>query len=171
MISNMPRVNAVLKSEKYQKLLKAIEKAEQDRKFCKHTMEHFLDTARIMYIISMEEKWSLNKEIIYAAALLHDIGRAKEYEKNIPHNQASAQFAKEVLPECGFSDDEIKVIAQGILCHRNSNSGIKSDSNNYDSIMGKLLYKADKLSRMCFNCQAEKECYWHKDKKNSEVIY
>ncbi len=170
MISNMPKVNDVLKNEKYQRLLKEIEKAEQDRKFCKHTMEHFLDTARIMYIISLEEKLGLNKEIIYATALFHDIGRAMEYEKNIPHNQASAQFAKELLPECGFSDDEINIIAQAILCHRSSDNGLKSHSNN-DNIMGNLLYKADKLSRMCFNCEAEKECYWHKDKKNSEVIY
>lgn len=171
MISNMPRVNAVLKNEKYQDFLKTIEKAEQDRKFCKHTMEHFLDTARIMYIISLEEKLELNKEIIYATALFHDIGRAMEYGKNIPHNKASAEVAKELLPECGFSDDEIKVIAHGILCHRSSDSSIKSDSNNCENIMGKLLYKADKLSRMCFNCKAEKECYWHKDKKNFQVIY
>lgn len=163
MISHMPRVNAILKSSKYQKWLKIIEQAEQERKFCRHTMEHFLDTARIMYIISLEEKLGINKEVIYAVALIHDIGRAMEYERNIPHNHAGSQFAEEVLAECGFSHEEVNAIAGAIFSHRN---GL-----NYENSLGRLLYKADKLSRLCFNCKAEKECYWQEDKKNFEIVY
>ena len=34
-----------------------------------------------------------------------------------------------------------------------------------------IIYKADKLSRQCFNCKAEKECYWSKEKKNFRITY
>ena len=34
-----------------------------------------------------------------------------------------------------------------------------------------IIYKADKLSRQCFNCKAEKECYWSSEKKNFKITY
>ena len=49
--------------------------AEKERKFCHHDMNHFLDVGRLMYIFSMERGYALGKEEIYAAALLHDIGK------------------------------------------------------------------------------------------------
>ena len=71
----MQRVNLIFRNKTYQLLLRNLDDMEKDRFFCRHTIEHFLDTARIMYIISLEEKLLLPKDIIYAAALLHDIGK------------------------------------------------------------------------------------------------
>ena len=39
----------------------------------------------------MEDQLPLDKEIVYGAALLHDIGRDRQYEEQIPHHQASAE--------------------------------------------------------------------------------
>ncbi|MHB9093231.1 MAG: HD domain-containing protein, partial [Eubacteriales bacterium] len=75
---------------------------ETDRKFCRHTFQHLVDVARITYIQMLEsgdiksfcEEKDINmrlaREIIYAAALLHDIGRWKEYETGEDHAAVSA---------------------------------------------------------------------------------
>ena len=38
-------------------------------------MRHFLDVARLAWIAGLEQGLGLDKEIVYAAALLHDIGK------------------------------------------------------------------------------------------------
>lgn len=68
--------------------------AEKERKFCHHDMNHFLDVGRLMYIFSMERGYALGKEEIYAAALLHDIGKWQQYKAGIPHEIASAGNCK-----------------------------------------------------------------------------
>lgn len=157
----MDRVNKIIHNSRYQKLMAELNIIEKDRKFCKHTIEHFLDTARIMYITSLENNLKINKDIIYACALLHDIGRVTEYKQGKPHNEASAETAKEILEACDYSDIEINDITNAILFHR---------VKDCDNILGKLLYKADKQSRLCFCCDAESECYWDKEKKNFDII-
>ena len=71
----MERIQKILNHPLYQEQFKLLQDAEKDREFCRHTMEHFVDVARLMYIYTLEEKTNVSKELIYAAALLHDIGR------------------------------------------------------------------------------------------------
>ena len=71
----MNRVDLILEHPKYQEYLDKIKQAEEKRIFCLHNMNHFLDVARIAYIMNLEEELGIAKEIIYATALLHDIGR------------------------------------------------------------------------------------------------
>lgn len=82
--SDMDRVNRIWRHPVYQEHYKKIQELESERIFCRHTPEHFLDVARLMYIYALEEHLELPKELIYAAALLHDIGRAQQYQYNIP---------------------------------------------------------------------------------------
>ena len=79
----MERYYNILKHSLYQKILQSLEFYEKERKFCCHNLEHFCDVARIMYIFALEEQSELTKDLIYATALLHDIGRAKEYSERI----------------------------------------------------------------------------------------
>ena len=69
-------------------------------------MVHFLDVARIGTIIALEEGLELDREWIYAAALLHDCGKHEQYENGTPHEQASARIAPDILEDCGFDDKE-----------------------------------------------------------------
>ena len=85
----MDKVNEILNNEKYKKYLVMLEELEKDRVFCKHGIEHSLDVARIAYIRVLELELPYSKEIIYAIALLHDIGRVLEYKENIPHHKGS----------------------------------------------------------------------------------
>ena len=102
----MDRVNRILHHEKYKDYAARIEKAEKERQFCRHNMGHFLDVARLAVILDQTEGYSQEKELIYGAALLHDIGRWMEYEDDISHEKASAMLAPEILDNCGFSEEE-----------------------------------------------------------------
>lgn len=159
----MERVNAILKNETYQSYLREIAVCEETRIFCRHNMAHFLDVARIAQLLNLEEAVGLSKEMIYAAALLHDIGRHLQYREGTPHEQASALLAPQILKECGFTESESAEILEAIRQHRNA--GIREERN-----LSGLIYRADKLSRSCFACPAEPQCDWKNEKKNWRII-
>ncbi|MDD2973411.1 MAG: HD domain-containing protein [Lachnospiraceae bacterium] len=157
------RVNQILQNEEYQQNYYKNEECEVDRVFCKHDMVHFLDVARIAQIINLKEELLVSEELIYAAALLHDIGRHEQYRKGIRHEEASAVIARDILPQCGFDEKETDVILRAIRHHRTVE--IKEQGN-----LDGILYRADKLSRACFACKAEKDCNWKGDKKNHQLL-
>ena len=138
--------------------------AEAGRCFCRHDMVHFLDVARIGMILNLEEGQNLDKDLIYAASLLHDIGKHRQYDEGIPHEKASAEIAPAILQDCGFNEDETDVIIKAILAHRDSASAEKNGLTG-------ILYRADKASRACFCCKAEKECDWKNGRKNLVIKY
>lgn len=152
----MHRCNKIYSHPLYKECLKRIEEKEADRIFCLHNLDHALDTARIGYIKILERKLDIDKELYYAAALLHDIGRYS----GKPHSESSAEYALKIMPECGFSEKETKTVADAILCHRT-----KSDGNSFADI----LSSSDKESRLCFKCKAANECYWQNEKRNKEI--
>ncbi len=145
----------------FREYYKRLEEAERDRKFCRHQMDHLLDVARIAYIQNLEQKLGFSKEMIYAAALLHDIGKVRQYEEKIPHEIASAEIAEVILEENGFCREE----QESILCAIKEHRRYREDMSG----LGKLLYISDKKSRQCFACPAEAECKWSLDKKNREI--
>lgn len=157
------RYNRILYNEKYKKYVEKNEEWERNRKFCRHDIRHFLDVARIAYIINLELNLRLSKDIIYAAALLHDIGRWKQYKEGIPHEKASAELAEQILIDCGYESSEINSILSAIENHR-------KDSIRENSLEG-LLYRSDKLSRSCYSCKVLEECNWSMEKKNLAIRY
>jgi len=155
----MENVNIILNHPKYKALLKELNELEKDRIFCNHTLEHFLDVARIAYIIVLEKKLWYSKEVIYSIALLHDIGRILEYNNGIDHHEGSAIIAKEILEYTSFNEEEKALIIKSIKEHRRES----------EDELSKIIYKSDKLSRNCFNCRAYNDCYWKEDKKNKNI--
>lgn len=158
------RINQIYGHPLYRECLEKIREAEADRCFCHHSIEHFLDVARIAYIMNLEERTGIERELIYAAALLHDIGKFEQYWEGTPHEIASARYAPEIMEDCNFSKDEIQVITEAILSHRDK--GVAGKKN----LQG-LLYRADKASRSCFGCPVQEECNWSDEKKNLKVTY
>lgn len=161
----MRRVNAILAHPLYRKCYVRLEELERDRVFCRHQMPHLTDVARIAYILDMEENAGIDKEVIYGAAVLHDIGKFAQYENGTPHEQSGERIAAEILetlPDgCRFSEAEKRDILTAIRGHRK----LRDDAEPLE----RLLYRADKASRMCFACPAEKECDWSMEKKNMEL--
>jgi len=161
----MKKVNAILAHPLYRECYARLEELEKDRIFCRHQMTHLLDVARIAYISNMEQGLGIEKEVIYAAALLHDIGKYVQYEDGTPHEQSGEKIASEILGSLSekdaFSDEENRMILTAIRGHRRLREGAE--------VLEKLLYTSDKASRMCFACPAEGECDWSTEKKNMEL--
>lgn len=156
----MENTNKLLKNKKIQKLLDKLHLLEDDRIYCRHDLVHFFDVARIFYILCLENDIKINKDLAYTAGLLHDLGRCEEYTNGTPHDIASYDLAKEILKETSYSKEEKDLICSLIASHRK-----KTDENSLEN----LFYKADKLSRDCFNCRRQDTCKWLK--KNQEISY
>lgn len=164
-MEKMKRVNAILKAPLYRRCYARLEELEKERIFCCHQMPHLLDVARIAYILNIEQNLGLEKEVIYAASILHDIGKYAQYEDGTPHEQSGEKIASEILDslpdDAAFSEEEKRMILTAIRGHRK----LREDAKPLE----RLLYTSDKASRMCFACPAESECDWSVDKKNMEL--
>lgn len=155
----MEKVNKICSHPLFLSSLAKIQELEKERIFCRHNTEHFLDVARIAYIENLEKNLHISKEKIYAAAMLHDIGRHLQYLQGIPHERGSAMIAEKILKDCGFEKEEQEEILSAIMGHRTPETRVS------DNLAG-LLYRADKKSRICAFCSACQECNWSTEKKN-----
>ncbi|NMA69191.1 MAG: HD domain-containing protein [Desulfitobacterium sp.] len=177
----MPRVNKILQHPAYEEYTKNNLKAEEKRIYCRHGEDHGLAVARVAYIYILENLLknisldrneeevfedafgvALNKELIYGAGILHDIGRWVEYETGEDHAQAGVRLAGPILQDCGFNEAEQKIILEGIQEHRLEPSQITS-------ILGKALALADDWARDCKNCSSKETCYKY-NKSMEDII-
>lgn len=143
------RINFILKDQEFLVYLNNNKDLEVDRVFCHHDITHFLDVCRIAMIINLERKLNIDKEIIYAVGLLHDIGRWVEYNIGKDHAIASAELAESILRRCQFTNIEINEIILAIKSHRDK---------EHTTDLSSIIYEADKASRLCFNCNAKDSC-------------
>ena len=146
----MNRINQILKHDAYLEHLIKIQGLEADRIFCKHDLVHFLDVCRIAWILTLEEQRSLEKEWVYAAGLLHDIGRWAQYEQGVDHALESGRLCLHILEDCGFAVEEQILIQRAIVSHRKGAPEMED--------LASVLFRADKLSRNCWMCAASNQC-------------
>lgn len=158
----MKRINCILEDVGFLEHIAKIKKMEKNRIFCCHDLNHLLDVCRIAWIINLEEKLLIEKEKVYAAALLHDIGRWVEYETGRDHAAVSGELAEDILDRCGFSDNEKTDIIIAIRAHR---------KKEHSTGLGRILYRADKLSRPCFNCEAIDQCKKSQQVRKQALLY
>lgn len=84
------------------------------------------------------ENYGGDKDVVYAAALLHDIARLDNAE---PHAMFSAAFAKKELFQKGFSQDFANKVGEAIVTHSCSNA-------KPQTLEQKIIATADALA--CF---------------------
>lgn len=159
----MERIQKIIHHPLYKEYTGKIKEWEKDRPFCRHDYVHFLNVARLAMIIKLKEQIEISEELIYAAALLHDIGRHIQYETGNDHAIAGGKLAPAILKESGYSESETDVIVEAIINHRNEE--VKEEKN-----LKGLLYRADKLSRECFFCEVNRMCNWKEGKKNEKLL-
>ncbi len=167
----MERIERIRNHPLYVSNQQRIDDMEKNRIFCCHGVNHSLDVARILYILVLEQGLSYDKDIIYAAALLHDIGRGLQYEENVSHHEVGARLAEEILVDCDYNEGEITLITEAIAGHHTGKSHSESAEGCLDCLFKDLFYKADKLSRNCFDCKASEDCYWAQEKRNLQIRY
>ena len=158
----MERYQKISEQKQFKEYVEHIRILEADRIFCCHGPEHLMDVARIAWINNLEQELGFSKDIIYGMALLHDIGKVKQYEEGIPHEVTGKEIAEEILRECGYDEEERNIITRAVFYHRKGNDPEKLP-------LSTLLYEADKASRLCMFCKAEKECNWNADTKNDRI--
>lgn len=159
----MKRIDRIFNNDKFRNYIHVIEEKETDRIYCRHGIDHLLDVARLAYIFALEDKADVSKELIYAAALLHDIGRADVDNEGIDHHKLSCRYAKDIIIEAGFDDRETDEIIEAISLHNSD----KTEKNG----LALYIYRADKVSRDCYNCKAIDTCYWKPEEKNMNIEY
>jgi uncharacterized protein len=158
----MKRINGILNDAEYLRHLDRIQKAEAGRIYCRHDMAHFLDVSRIARIISLEENIDIEKELVYAAGFLHDIGRWVEYENGTDHAVASKEIAEKILARHNFTEAERGKIGAAIEGHRTGGAA---------SSLADILYRADKLSRNCVLCGAVTTCKKFQNGEKAVLLY
>ncbi len=160
----MDRLHRIYENDTYQRLLNRLKELEDGRIFCRHDEAHFLAVARIAWIKCLEQGLNVEKERIYAAALLHDIGKSDQYLRQIPHEEASARYGEEILLREGFSREETDWICRLIRSHRKG-----PETPEGEHLAESVFYLADKASRNCFCCPAREDCSWDPQKKNLQI--
>ena len=157
----LPLANSIIRSSLFLREMEAIREYEAERIFCRHDMEHLLAVARIALIMCLEKGIGASRDLIYSAALLHDIGRGEQYRSGVPHDKAGVEVAERILDGTDCDDDTRQAILGMICTHRSGSSA----HNPLEAVFA----AADKRSRLCFACKAQKECNWPAEKRNSEL--
>ncbi|HAP32150.1 MAG TPA: phosphohydrolase [Firmicutes bacterium] len=165
----MERINLLLRSSLYRDYLGKVEEKEKDRVFCKHGFNHSMEVARLCWIFLLENGLTYARDVVYAAALLHDLGRCEEDNATVAaacHALRSARLAEPLLAEAGYSLPERKLITDAIAEHR------KGEDEVFTSHLSYFLRRADKYSRLCGDCPAAAACY-KKDEmpQRSRLLY
>jgi putative nucleotidyltransferase with HDIG domain len=153
--------NKILENATFRQKLDELEVLEKERIFCGHGLEHLLAVARMTMLICMERGISAEADIVYSAALLHDIGRVEEYTLGLPHEKSGAETARQILSETGCGREKTEKIIGMILSHRSG----RECSDTLEAV----FYEADKKSRMCSFCKAQDECNWPYEKRNYNI--
>ena len=104
-----------------------------------HDFEHVLRVYRTAMKLADEE--NADKEIVAAAALLHDVqGATPGSEERKGHHIASAVFAGRVLAEAGWPQERISAVQHCIRGHR-----YRGDGNKPETLEAQIIFDADKL--------------------------
>lgn len=119
------------------KIIDAIEKELSGYTKGAHTLDHVKRVHTLC--LKLLDRENVDMRVLEAAALLHDIGRAREQETGISHSILSGNMSRDILREVGFTESECDKVVAAIRTHRFS-EGIKPTS-----LEGQILSDADKL--------------------------
>jgi len=94
----------------------------------------------LFHALDIAANYKVNKDVLIAASLLHDIGRDLQFSNpQIDHAIAGANMAYEFLKQTGWSDNSAQHVRDCISTHRYRNN------NPPVSIEAKILFDSDKL--------------------------
>lgn len=128
-------------TEQFLKIKEIVQNELDSDKDSTHDIDHIMRVYNLALTIAKTEK-DVDLDVLQAAALLHDIGGAKEAADpsgKTDHAVIGAEMAKPILENLGYSEEMIKHIQACIISHR-----YRTD-NLPETIEAKIVHDADKL--------------------------
>jgi len=123
------------------KLLKLVEeKVKSDS--TGHSISHLLRVENYALRIAELEDKKLDKEVISAVCLIHDVGRMDEF-KGIDHIETGIKFAEEWLPKINFPTEKMPKEIEGIKLHEQRVGDKNKTEPKYKETL--VVQDADKL--------------------------
>ncbi len=171
----MKYVKRILEHPEFIKIQNEIKTWERGRIYCHHEIEHALDVCRMAWVMYLEAHAAAaiedpvlqqKKEQFYVAGLLHDIGRARQYETGEHHAAAGRAIAEKILTEIAYPGEWMEETLRIIGSHHGRAAG----SDTGDSV-AYYIQRADHLSRNCFLCDAADSCKWKEEERNRTILY
>lgn len=150
MHTSQDRIQCLLANRQFITYMDQNATAEKDRLFCRHGLDHSLAVAEAAVVMAQAQQQPIKDDVVYAAGLLHDIGRWREYAAKEDHALVGSVLAVEILRNCGYNREEEQTVIMAIKHHRNE--------QNQGQDLSAVLYRSDKLVRPCSTCQAKKQC-------------
>lgn len=126
--------------EKFQKIK---EEVEGELSCSAHSMDHVMRVYNLC--LHLAENEDVDLDVIKAAALLHDIARAKEdndHSGNTDHAILSSEMCVPILQKLGFEESKIKHIQDCIVSHRYRTGNVPKTKE------AMFLFDADKLDTL-----------------------
>ena len=81
-----------------------------------HGVHHTLDVCNAIEELSFQENLTgTDLQLLRTAAVMHDVGFIQQYIENEP---LAVQFAHEILPAFGYTDKQIEMVGNIIMCTR-----------------------------------------------------
>lgn len=130
----------IIMNKKIEKIKKIVEK---ELSCSAHNLDHVMRVFNLCSHFIKKEK--ADKEVLLAAALLHDIARVKEdndYSGKTDHAIEGVKMAAPILKKLGFPPKKIMHIQDCILSHR------YRTGHTPKTIEAKILFDADKLDTL-----------------------
>jgi len=129
-----------------QQLRNKVEELYRARHFARDGWADWMWERHVMVVAShaekLAERYGANVDLAVAGALLHDIADAVMGRQNPGHKAESERMARELLQECGFSEEETRIVADDAIrfhsCHE----------EKPQSLEGKILATADALAHL-----------------------
>ena len=126
-----------MKREKYQELKSYMQECMSD---AAHDKEHVWRVLGYALRLAAELKEPVDHDLLIAACLLHDIGRAAQFrDPSLDHAAVGADMAAGWLSDHGYSPGFCQAVRSAIRSHRYRTGG------RAESIEAQLLFDADKL--------------------------
>ena len=171
----MKYTKKILEHPEFLRIQKEISDWERERIYCHHEIGHALDVCRMAWIMYLEDHPVLRetaeapeeiKDRIYVSGLLHDIGRAAQYETGEHHALAGGRIASRILDEIAYPVEWKQETIRIISAHHG-----RTENKSQPGSIEFYIQRADYLSRNCFLCAASDSCKWSAKERNQTVFY
>jgi uncharacterized protein len=106
-----------------------------------YRFEHIKSVVRIA--VQLADALAADREVVLAAAWLHDVAKAAHEEFGDGHGLRGAEKAKEILRTTDFPPDKLEAVGVAIVAH----VGLFRDEPP-PTLEAAILYDADKLSKL-----------------------